>query len=108
MDKKSGKEERRFPRITLPKGMEVAWQAGAHKEVSRVQSLGLGGLFITTPNPPPIGTILKLVFQVPNGEVRARATVRSTTPGEGMGIQFTGMDYDHRARLDLLLKRLLS
>ena len=107
MDKKSAKEVRRFPRINLPKGMQVAWQDGAHKEVSRVQSLALGGLFITTPNPPPVGTILKLFFQVPNGEVRARATVRSTTPGEGMGIEFTGMDYDHRARLALLLKRLL-
>jgi len=108
MDKKSGKEHRRFPRITLPKGMQVAWQAGGQKEVSRVQSLGLGGLFITTPNPPPVGTILKLAFHVPSGEVLARATVRTSTPGEGMGIQFTGMDYNHRARLDLLLKRLLS
>ena len=100
-------DKRRYPRIDLPKGMQVAWQGGGLHEVSRVSTLALGGLFISTPNPPAVGTVLKLLFLVPTGEVRALATARDVKPGEGMGIQFTDMGAEDRARLNRLLKRLL-
>ncbi len=87
--------------------MLVAWQAGGGRVVSRVRTLGLGGLFILTPNPPPAGEIIKLYFEVPGGEVRARAVVRDSQPGKGMGVEFTAMGYEARARLYHLLKRLL-
>lgn len=85
----------------------VAWQSSDERIVSRVGTLGLGGLFIFTTYPPPIGTALKLLFELPGGEVRARATVRDSEPGTGMGVEFTSMEYDDRARLQQLLKRLL-
>jgi PilZ domain-containing protein len=87
--------------------MLVAWQSGGDKVVSRVCTLGLGGLFISTPEPPPIGEVIKLFFEVPDGEVRARAVVRDSQPGKGMGIEFTAMGYEARARLNHLLKRIL-
>lgn len=102
------KKTRRYPRVGLPKGILVAWQSGAERIVSRVDTLGLGGLFISTPEPPAVGEIVKLFFEVPGGEVRARAVVRDAQPGKGMGVEFTAMGMEARGRLQRLLKQLLQ
>ena len=107
MPKKSSSAKRRYQRIELPQGMAVAWQETSRKVVARVKTLSLGGLFIAVPDPSAVGTTLKLIFEVPGGEVRARAVVRSSLPGTGMGIEFTAMNYEDRGRLAILLKRLL-
>src|SRR5579864_5111207 len=98
---------RRYPRVGLPKGMSVAWQAGGERIVSRIGTLGLGGLFIYTQRSAAVGDVLKLVFDTPGGEVRARAVVRSYEPGRGMGVEFTSMQLEARARLTQLLRRLV-
>ncbi len=90
--------KRRFVRVALPKGMLVAWQYSGGRSVSRVSTLGLGGLFIATPDPPPLGALLKLVFDVPGGEVRARAIVKNIKPGHGMAVAFIQMGQEDRAR----------
>ncbi len=100
------KASRRYPRIELPKGMLVAWRGGGRRQVSRVRTLALGGLYITTPDPPAAGSIIYLVFNIPGGEVRARATVSYVEAGKGMGIAFRGMGTAGHARLARLLKRL--
>ncbi len=107
MTQKGTEEKRRYPRVELPKGMWVAWQGGGDRFVTRVRNLSLGGVFIRTPKPPAVGTVVKLLFEVPEGEVRARGVVRQTQPGRGMGIQFVAIGYEDRARLHRLLKRLL-
>src|ERR1700686_5280789 len=91
---------RRYARVGLPKGMLVAWEHSGFRKVSRVSVLALGGLFISTPEPPPSGDTIKLIFEVPGGEVRARALVRDSQPGNGMGIEFTAMRQEARARLN--------
>ena len=98
--------KRRFARVALPKGMLVAWQHSGGRAVSRVATLGLGGLFILMPDPPPTGTVMKIVFDVPGGEVRARAIVKNVKAGQGMAVAFIEMGYADRARLDQLLKKL--
>ena len=97
---------RRYPRVGLPKGMSVAWQAGGERVISRIGTIGLGGLFIYTKREAAVGDVIKLVFDVPGGEVRARAVVRSYEPGRGMGLEFTAMQLEARARLTQLLRRL--
>ncbi|MBI3670220.1 MAG: PilZ domain-containing protein [Acidobacteria bacterium] len=104
----SAPKPRRYPRVGLPKGMLVAWQSGGERVVSRVSTLGLGGLFISTPEPPAVGEVVKLLFEVPDGEVHARGVVRDSLPGKGMGVAFTAMDQEARARLQQLLRRLLA
>jgi hypothetical protein len=54
--------KRRYQRISLPKGMRVAWHGGDLQLFSRVRTLGMGGLFISVPHPPPVGTKLRLSF----------------------------------------------
>jgi hypothetical protein len=104
----SPQTKRRYPRIGLPRGMYVAWQSTGDRILSRVGTLGLGGLFISTPEPPPVGDLIRLYFEVPGGEVRARAVVRESRSGRGMGVQFTAMSPEARARLHQLLRRLLG
>jgi hypothetical protein len=98
---------RRYERIELPKGMLVAWEHSGIREVSRVRVLALGGLFISTVRPPPVGDTIKLVFDLPGGSVRARALVRDSQPCKGMGIEFTAMGQEARARLNRLMKIIL-
>ena len=100
--------KRRYPRIGLPRGMFIAWQGPGARLVSRVATLGLGGLYINTPDPPPAGDLVRVFFEVPGGEVRARAVVRVSEPGKGMGIEFTAMSSEARGRIHQLLLRLLG
>lgn len=87
--------------------MWVAWYGGGQHQVSRVQTLSLGGLFISTSDALPVGTNVRLAFEVPGGEVRAEAIVRDMVGDEGMGVEFTRIDSRDRVLLGQLLKRLL-
>ena len=99
---------RRYPRIFLPNGMPVSWYGGDLQLFSRVQTLGMGGLFISTTDPPPVGTKIRLAFEVPGGSVRADAVVRDIIPGEGLGVEFTQMALGDKFLLQKLLNRLLQ
>jgi PilZ domain len=101
------KANRRYPRISTPKGVWVSWQHDASQNVSRVRDLNIGGLFIETETPPPVGASITLLFSVPEGEIRSSALVRNVTPGEGMGVQFVAMSQEHAVRLQTLFTRLL-
>jgi hypothetical protein len=72
---------------------------GSHRTLSPAENLSLGGLFVVTPSPAPLGVSLKLLFNTPEGEVRVRAVVRDVTPGRGMGLAIVSMEQEHRARL---------
>ena|GEM_PF-693620 len=96
------KSNRRYLRIATPKGIWVSWQHDASQNVSRVRDLNIGGLFIETKTPPPVGASITLLFAVPEGEIRSSALVRNVTPGEGMGVQFVAMSQEHAVRLQTL------
>jgi len=98
---------RRYRRISLPNGMVAAWYGGGDQQVSRVATLGMGGLFLATSCVRPIGTSLRLVFEVPGGLVQADGIVRSFSRGEGMGVEFTNLGPRDRVLLGQLLRRLL-
>jgi PilZ domain len=104
---KFARNTRRYPRISLPKGMPVSWYGADLQLFSRVKTLGMGGLFISTPNPPPVGTQLRLAFEVPGGSVRADAVVRNIAAAEGFGVEFTRMAVGDRILLKKLMNRLL-
>jgi hypothetical protein len=97
---------RRYPRISSPKGTILAWQNASMRHVSRVDNLGLGGLYIRTKEPPPPGTFIQLLLDAPSGEVRARAVVQRSNPEEGMGVKFVAMQQEDRARFIRWLKLL--
>ena len=108
MTTETAPKTRRHQRISLPKGMSVAWYGGGDSQVSPVKTLGAGGLFLAASAVRPVGTTLTLLFQVPGGFVQAQGIVRSITPGEGMGVEFTEVGPQARVLLDDLLRRLLQ
>src|SRR5579864_2102085 len=81
-------EQRRYPRASPPKGLVVAWQSGTRRVVSRLESVALGGLFVLTRQPVPLRSMVKVLMDLPIGEVRARAVVRRVSPQHGMGVEF--------------------
>ncbi len=107
MTQEATSRKRKYRRISLPKGMRVPWHGGDLQLFSRVRTLGMGGLFISVPDPPPVGTKLRLSFEVPGGNVQVEAVVRNIVPGEGMGAEFTRLGLKDRILLENLLKRLL-
>jgi Tfp pilus assembly protein PilZ len=108
MAKEKSKADRRHQRIATPKGVWVAWQDGKQQNVSRVRDLNVGGLFIASPTPLALGSVVAILLSVPEGEIRSRATVRNIIPGEGMGVQFTEISQQDQTRLEKLVTRLLN
>jgi hypothetical protein len=100
--------KRRYPRVKTPKAALVAWKRGTQKFVSPVENLAMGGLFIRTKNPPSSGTIVQLVFNTPQGEVRVRAVARNVVIGVGMGVAIVSMEQEDRGRLDRWLRQLAT
>jgi hypothetical protein len=103
----SPKNKRRYPRIPTPQGIWVSWNGGSQHGASRVRELNMGRLFISTPGPPPVSTLLTLLLSVPEGEIRTGAVVRNTSPGKGMGVEFTEMGQESAVRLQILIARLV-
>jgi hypothetical protein len=100
-------ENRKSARIQVAKGMWVAWQSeDGPRSVSRVRDLSAGGVFISTKDVTPVGTLLVLLFSLPEGEMRIKGIVRYADNQKGLGVEFTKMGAGDRARLQELLRRL--
>jgi hypothetical protein len=55
-----------------------------------------------------VGTMLQLMFNAPQGQVRVRAVVRNVKAGEGMGVAIVSMEQEDRGRVDQWLKQLAA
>jgi hypothetical protein len=101
-------ERKRYPRAVAPETVVVAWQSGTRRSVSYMESIGLGGLFVLTKHPVPIRNMVKVLMDLPFGEVRARAIVRRVMPTRGMAVEFIAMNQEDRARLTKALQPMLA
>ena len=108
MEKEHSRENRRYPRIETPLGIWVSWGIGDSSNVSRVADFNEGGMFIATPAAPPVGTTVKVLMVVPEGEIRAMAVVRNMSPAKGMGVEIVSIGVQDKLCLDKLVKRLFD
>ena len=92
-------EQRQHPRIKPPKSVVVAWQSGTQRDVSYVEDLALGGLYVRTKKHVALRSLVQILLDMPVGQVRGRAVVRRLGEDHGMGIQIIAMDPGDRARL---------
>ena len=75
-----------------------------------MDNLSAGGLFITTNDPRPVGTILQFEFSVRDGGVTIAGkgvvqwTEKDTEKKPGMGIKFLELNEEGRKELSALLK----
>ena len=99
-------EHRRYPRVKPPKTVVVAWQSGMRRDVSYVNDLALGGLFVRTKSPVPLRSAVQILLDMPVGQVRGRAVVRRVEEKTGMAVQIISMDPEDRGRLIRQIKDL--
>jgi len=101
-------DQRKYPRIRPPKSFVVAWQSGMTRDVSYMDSLALGGLFVRTKRPVPLRSAVQLLLDTPAGQIRGRAIVRRVHPQSGMALQIIAMDPGDRALLHRELRSLFT
>ncbi len=87
-------ERRWTTRTRLGIDVQVAYDGGELKGC-RTRDIGLGGVYVTSADPLPVGQFVELTFDVPVGgedeQPRIRAkVVRSAN--EGMGLMFRDFD----------------
>jgi hypothetical protein len=99
---------RLVPRVEIPDGLWVCWRCAGVEDVSRVCDLSVGGLFLSTPIPRPLGARARLDFLVPEGQIRAEAIVQHQVPNGGLGLRFTAITDQDCPRLVALMDRICS
>src|SRR6267142_2583729 len=98
---------RRFTsRVEAPGDVWVYWRCDGLDDLSHVQNISLGGLFIETPRRMAEGTTVSLSFLVREGQVRADAIVRHAVSGTGIGLKFRAVREGDRPYLAALLARI--
>lgn len=92
-------EQRAYPRIKPPSSVLGAWRSGMEREVSNVDNLALGGVFLRTKKKVAIRSLVQVLLDMPVGQVRGRGVVRRYQENYGIAVQFIGMEPEDRGRL---------
>lgn len=93
-------------RVETPPGIWVYWRCDGRADLSAVQNLSLGGVFLNTPKTRPIDSRAEIHFCVPEGQIRTEGIVRHIAPGRGLGLRFTAIKEADRPRFIRLMDRL--
>ena len=99
---------RATPRADADDGVYAFWYCNGRGNLSRVRNLNIGGVFIETPIRKDLGASVELYFLVSEGQIRAKALVRHTQPGDGLGLKFTALHDNDRLHFGALMRRLYS
>lgn len=95
-------------RIELPPGTWVYWLCDGRAELSLVQNLSLGGVFLNTPKTRPIDSRAEIHFCDHEGQIRTEGIVRHVVPERGLGLRFTTINEADRPYFIRLIDRLRS
>jgi len=85
---------RRYPRVPSPKGNDSGLAERQQPTSFTFGQSFIVWLYIRTTEPPPTGTVIQLLLNVPAGEVRARAVVQRSEPKRGMGVKLVAMQQE--------------
>ena len=95
----SAMEQRAYPRIKPPSSVLGAWRSGMQRDVSNIESLAVGGVFLRTKKKVAIRSLVQILLDMPLGQVRGRGVVRRHQEHYGIAVQFIAMDPEDRGRL---------
>ena len=100
------RKTRKFPRYEVTALVDVT-SAGDVLLFHKIQNLSLGGICIQTPSIEPIGTIVDLVINFPDGSeplsVEGEVAWVNREPPEDMGIRYVSLSDVDRERLKRLI-----
>jgi hypothetical protein len=86
--------------------MWVSWKFEKQRHTSRVLDFSASGAFIVSDDIVAVGTPLKLMFAMVEGELKLEAVVRNARVGKGMGVEFVSVGGKELALILKALKRL--
>lgn len=100
------RDRRQYPRFRCIGNVQVSRPDSVQPVWAKLGDLSLGGCYINTPVPEPVGTRLRLVLHIQENKISAGGEVRTCVPALGMGIQFTSFEGSSRELLKRLTDRL--
>ena len=100
--------KRSHSRIKPSEDIWVYWRCGERADVSRVQDISLGGLFVEEAKLWLLGSSAEVDFLVQEGQIRAEAVVKHVESGRGLGLKFIALHDQDRPHLIALMQRLRS
>jgi len=102
-------EKRRHPRYPLDTGVRIHQEVGGGGFWGTLSDISLGGCYIYTFSPLPVGQGVVLSIKAEGKEINVSGKTVSSHPGVGMGVAFTGFVQPESAdRLQALLGHLAS
>jgi PilZ domain len=103
------KEKRRFPRYVCDTGVRVHPETGTAGYWGTVGDISLGGCYVFTFSPLPVGQVVTLDIKANDNEINLAGHTVSSHPGVGMGIAFNGYtQQDAEERLKGFIQHLAS
>jgi hypothetical protein len=103
------KERRRFPRFVCDTGVRVHPKIGNGGYWGTVTEISLGGCYVFTFSPLPVGQAVTLDIKANDNEINVTSKTVSSHPGIGMGIAFNGFTQeDAEERLKGFVQHLAS
>lgn len=100
-------EKRKYPRYSCDLGVEVRVVGAKTGYWGTLADICVGGAYVTTFSPLPIGTAVVIVVKSKNLEINISGKVATSHPGVGMGVQFAGFaNSDGESYLKTLLDQL--
>ena len=100
-------ERRKHQRMKSVNSVEIYHGGQTSPVRARTADISLGGCFVEMPNPLEKGATLKLALWVRDTKLWAQAKVITSTPGYGIGVQFTAMSDMERQQLEQFLESIV-
>jgi PilZ domain len=87
----SGPERRRFERHVCRIDAQVTLAGDPNAMAGKVADISLGGCYIEMFSPMAVGSAVKLILGSKESSLQISGKIRTSHPGIGMGVSFTGM-----------------
>jgi CheY-like chemotaxis protein len=96
-------ERRQQPRYQCSLGAEVSRAGSTIQQRCAVSDVSVGGCYVQTSEPLPVGTAIEIVLRTQDLKLRLRGKVQSVHRGLGMGVQFNVMRLEEQQQLERLM-----
>ena len=99
------RERRRAARYSCDLGVQIREEGAKVSLWSRCTDISVGGCYIDSRSPLPVGTQFELTLFLETEHVAVPVFVRTSFPGMGMGVQFSFKSEDQRIQIARYLRK---
>jgi PilZ domain len=101
-------ERRKCRRYSVCVEIEILETGGRAPSRGNTTDVSLGGCYVATIFPLPIGAAIEFTMWIGDDKIRGRGSVQTSHRGVGMGIKFTDLAREAIGRLDAYLHAAFS